>query len=72
MSISESRRPSYPGPHGAETVILSIDEDIHIEEEIKKNEVVVGKGSHVKDHPQALAIASTSSDHSSHHPLDHI
>ncbi|KAK2980373.1 hypothetical protein RJ640_014546 [Escallonia rubra] len=52
-----------PGPHGAETVVLSIDEDIHIQEEIKKNETV-GKASHIisaAEHPQALGmVASTS------------
>ncbi|KAK3007258.1 hypothetical protein RJ639_016241 [Escallonia herrerae] len=61
-----------PGPHGAETVVLSIDEDIHIQEEIKKNETV-GKASHIvsaAEHPQALGtVASTSG--SGHHHLDH-
>lgn len=27
------------GPHGTQTVVLTIDEDVHIEEEINKTEV---------------------------------
>ncbi|KAF7113356.1 hypothetical protein RHSIM_RhsimUnG0132700 [Rhododendron simsii] len=64
------------GPHGAQAVILSIEEDVHVEEDIKRNEIV-GKGiSHVigptKDHPQALVMAtSTSESGDHHHHLDH-
>ncbi|CAI9784331.1 unnamed protein product [Fraxinus pennsylvanica] len=36
-----------PGPHGTKNVILTIDDDVDIEEEIKKNEVV-GKSSNMK------------------------
>ncbi|KAK3002963.1 hypothetical protein RJ639_019554 [Escallonia herrerae] len=61
-----------PGPHGAETVVLSIDEDIHIQEDIKKNETV-GKASHIvsaAEHPQALGMVASTSG-SGHHHLDH-
>lgn len=58
-----------PGPHGKKTVILTIDDDVNIEEEIKKNEVV-GKSSHMKsaeNHPQALDMVATTSDHTHNH-----
>lgn len=64
------------GPHGAQAVILSIEEDEHVEEDIKRNEMV-GKGiiSHMigptKDHPQALVMATSTSESGDHHHLDH-
>lgn len=36
-----------PGPNGTEAVMLTIDEDIHIQEAIKKNETI-GEGLHAK------------------------
>lgn len=61
------------GPHGAQAVILSIDEDVHVQEEIKRNEMV-GKGSHVvgptKGHPQALVMTPSTSE-STHDHFDH-
>ena len=56
-----------PGPHGEQVKILTIEEDIHIDEEIGKTEKVM-EGSHVKsahDHPQAneMAESSGSTDH---------
>ncbi|GFY85631.1 tracheary element differentiation-related 7 [Actinidia rufa] len=36
-----------PCPHGSQTVVLSIEEDVHIDDERRKNEKV-GEGMHVK------------------------
>ncbi|KAL2496622.1 putative leucine-rich repeat extensin-like protein 3 [Forsythia ovata] len=58
-----------PGPHGTKTVVLTIDEDVNIEEVIKKNEVV-GKSSHMisdENHPQALDMAATATATASDH-----
>lgn len=57
-----------PGPHGEQTTVLTIEEDVHIEEEIKKNSLV--QDSYTKssqDHPQPLDVAALSS----HHHLEH-
>lgn len=35
------------GPHGAQAVVLTIEDDVHIEEEIRKNEKL-GNGMHEK------------------------
>lgn len=39
------------GPYGTEAVVLSIEDDVHIEEEVKKAEKFekVGEGSHIKN-----------------------
>ncbi|KAK4484598.1 hypothetical protein RD792_007185 [Penstemon davidsonii] len=53
-----------PGPHGSKMVVLTIDEDVHIEEEIKKNEVV-GQSSHAKstgNHSRAVDMEASSSE----------
>ncbi|KAL2476540.1 putative leucine-rich repeat extensin-like protein 3 [Abeliophyllum distichum] len=53
------------GPHGTKAVVLTIDDDVNIEEVIKKNEVV-GKSSHMRSdekHPQAPEMVATTSDH---------
>lgn len=60
------------GPHGPQTVVLSMDEDMHIEEEIEKIETVA-KGSQAiaaADHPQSSEIVESSSG-SGHHHLGH-
>ncbi|KAF6154904.1 hypothetical protein GIB67_018341 [Kingdonia uniflora] len=56
-----------PGPHGTETVILSVEEDIHIQEVIKKNETV-GQGLHGRSvngdedlHAKSVEIGESSS-----------
>ncbi|KAI3457540.1 hypothetical protein Pfo_014203 [Paulownia fortunei] len=57
-----------PGPHGTQTVVLTIDEDVHVEEEIKKTEVE-GKSSHLRSgkiNSQALEVAGFTSE-SNHH-----
>lgn len=63
------------GPHGAQAVILSIEEDVHVEEDIKRNKMVRKGISHVigptKDHPQALVMAASTSESGDHHHLDH-
>lgn len=50
-----------PGPNGEQVKILTIEEDVHIDEEIKKAEKVMGGSSHVKSahhhQPQAQAQA---------------
>ncbi|KAL2476553.1 putative leucine-rich repeat extensin-like protein 3 [Abeliophyllum distichum] len=53
------------GPHGTKAVVLTIDDDVNIEEVIKKNEVV-GKSSHMRsdeNHPRAPEMVATTSDH---------
>lgn len=63
-----------PGPHGPQTVILSVEDDIHIQEDIRKNETSVGQGhSHIKSaahHPQLLNLEPSTSGSSPHHQLD--
>ena len=58
-----------PGPHGPQVMILSIEDDVHIQEEIKKNEKEI-QGSHVRstqDFPQALDMEASTSESSQHH-----
>lgn len=58
-----------PGPHGPEVKILSIEDDVHIQEEIKKNEMEI-KGSHIRstqDIPEALHMEASTSKSSQHH-----
>ncbi|XP_059631658.1 protein TRACHEARY ELEMENT DIFFERENTIATION-RELATED 7A-like [Cornus florida] len=63
------------GPHGQEAVVLSIDDDVHVDEVIRKNEVF-GEGMHAKSahyHPN-LPITleeGPSPSSSSHHHLEH-
>jgi hypothetical protein len=72
ISIDENKKVQeaiIPGPHGEKVLVLSIEEDVHIEEEIKKNEKV-SEGPHIKsakDHPQAIETAASSSVSSHHH-----
>lgn len=60
------------GPHGkVETVVLSIEDDIHVDEVIKKNETeTFGKGFDAKS-ADAIEVSgglsSTGSDHHHHH-----
>ena len=64
------------GPHGkVETVVLSIEDDIHVDEVIKKNETeTFGKGFDAKS-ADAIEVSgglsSTGSDHHHHHHLEH-
>ncbi|XP_047318234.1 protein TRACHEARY ELEMENT DIFFERENTIATION-RELATED 7A-like [Impatiens glandulifera] len=68
-----------PGPHGTQTVILNIDEDIHVEEEINKNELKLNKGSHhdhaiTSESPQskkAVEIAIAAASDTIQHYHDH-
>lgn len=62
-----------PGPHGTKTTFLTIDEDIHIDEEIRKSEKV-GHSSIMKavqKHPQALVMDTTASTSGSSHKPSH-
>ncbi|KAE8100469.1 hypothetical protein FH972_018365 [Carpinus fangiana] len=57
-----------PGPHGPHAVILSVEDDVHIDEVIRKDEKF-GEGLHAKSaegHP-----AGTSSSGFDHHHLEH-
>ncbi|XP_042021086.1 protein TRACHEARY ELEMENT DIFFERENTIATION-RELATED 7A-like [Salvia splendens] len=57
-----------PGPHGTPTVVLTIDEDLHVEEEIHNtSEVVKSKGSHLSS--QAPVIGESTSIFKHHHNL---
>ncbi|KAG6395821.1 hypothetical protein SASPL_141950 [Salvia splendens] len=57
-----------PGPHGTQAVVLTIDEDLHVEEEIHKtSEVVKSKGSHLSS--QAPEIGESTSIFKHHHNL---
>ncbi|OVA06593.1 hypothetical protein BVC80_6729g3 [Macleaya cordata] len=58
-----------PGPHGAQAVVLSIEEDVHIEEAIKKNERV-GEGLHTKSVESNEGLHGTKSAESASHNLD--
>lgn len=63
-----------PGPHGPQVVVLNVEKDEHIEEEIRKNEISVSNGLHLKSsehHPdKALEMGTTASSSMQHH-LDH-
>ncbi|GFS37549.1 hypothetical protein Acr_00g0052610 [Actinidia rufa] len=41
------KEASVPGPHGARTVALTIDDDVHVEEQKRKREKF-GEDGHVK------------------------
>ncbi|KAL3591452.1 hypothetical protein D5086_010092 [Populus alba] len=61
-----------PGPHGEKITVLNIEEDVHLVEEIKKNEKLA-EGSHIKlahDHPLDSDIATSSSRSNQQH-LEH-
>ncbi|RAL44345.1 hypothetical protein DM860_017451 [Cuscuta australis] len=49
-----------PGPHGTQTTFITIDDDLHIDEEVKKHEKncqsLVTKG--VQKHPQAIGAST--------------
>ena len=58
-----------PGPHGPQVKILSIEDDVHIQEKIIKNEKEI-EGSHIRstqDIPQALHTAASTSESSQHY-----
>ncbi|OVA00286.1 hypothetical protein BVC80_1495g75 [Macleaya cordata] len=59
-----------PGPHGKQAVLLSIEEDVHIQEAIKKNERV-GEGLYTKsvESNEGLHVGASSSG-SNHQILD--
>lgn len=51
-----------PGPHGEQTKVLTIEEDVHIVEKIKKNEKI-SEGSHIKsshEHSQETDLPASS------------
>ncbi|CAK9145730.1 unnamed protein product [Ilex paraguariensis] len=67
MRIKEA---AVQGPHGAEAVVLSMEDDVHVEEEIRKNEKV-GAGTHAKSAeitPKALEEGESSSISGHKHP----
>ncbi|KAJ6737335.1 hypothetical protein OIU85_019402 [Salix viminalis] len=61
-----------PGPHGEKITVLNIEEDVHLVEEIKKNEKLAER-SHIKlahDHPLDSDLATSSSQSIQQH-LEH-
>lgn len=38
-----------PGPFGQKTVVITVEDDVHVDEEIRKNEEVVGHGHGLHD-----------------------
>ncbi|GAB4847737.1 hypothetical protein Ancab_026799 [Ancistrocladus abbreviatus] len=61
-----------PGPHGHQAVVLSIEEDIHAHEKIRKNERVA-EGSRVRSTPhnlEVLDMAASASGNSRHYAED--
>lgn len=55
------------GPHGKEALVLSIEDDIHVDEVIKKNETeTFGKGLDAS----SVGISGPPSDHHHHHHHD--
>lgn len=64
------------GPHGTEAIVLSIEDDVVIDGEIKKSEKIE-KGLHAKKDDEAssfieiVGALSESSDHH-HHRQDHL
>lgn len=54
------------GPHGTQTVIVSIDRGLHVEEKIKKHEEIVCEDSRIDHHhrhpSQRLAVAESASE----------
>lgn len=65
------KEATVPGPHGAQAVLLTIEDDVHIEEEIKKNEKI-GQGLHAKSAGNIVGDieAAESSSSSGHHHLE--
>ncbi|PIA41807.1 hypothetical protein AQUCO_02200321v1 [Aquilegia coerulea] len=74
-----------PGPNGTQSVILTIEDDVHVQEQIKKNEVS-REGFHAKPTDSAEGLQSkgntkedllanadntASSARSSHHLIEH-
>ncbi|XP_040997984.1 protein TRACHEARY ELEMENT DIFFERENTIATION-RELATED 7A-like [Juglans microcarpa x Juglans regia] len=65
-----------PGPHGPRAVVLSIDDDIHIDEVIRKNEKFGTEGLHAKSAEgksgtlDQEGATSSGIDHHHHH-LEH-
>ncbi|EXB70694.1 hypothetical protein L484_023880 [Morus notabilis] len=53
------------GPHGIETVVLSVEDDIHIDEEKQKNEKV-GEGLHAKSVEGNIASSGSHQHHIEH------
>ncbi|GMP46550.1 hypothetical protein CsSME_00014658 [Camellia sinensis var. sinensis] len=70
---STVREEIVQGPHGSQAVVLSIEDDVHIDEEIRKNEKFGEGGMHVKSaHNISSALEEgTSFSGSSHHHLEH-
>ena len=54
------------GPHGTQTVVLSVEDDIHIDEEIKKNEKIE-EGLHAKSAEPNVSTSMPSSGSKQHH-----
>ena len=48
-----------PGPFGRDTVVVTVEDDVHIDEEIKKSEKV-GHGVHAKSSSPPVADEGTS------------
>ena len=67
------KEAAVPGPHGTQAVVLSIEEDVHIDEERRKSEKV-GEGLHVKsadDISSALEEGTSASGSSHKNNLEH-
>lgn len=58
-----------PGPHHQQAVILSLEEDVCIQEKIKENDMTGGStySTPLRDLPQASDFAASSSGSSHHH-----
>lgn len=51
------------GPHGPKKVLVSMEDDVHVHEDVHKNEIdMVGKGLH-GEHKEGSAGTSGSSQH---------
>ncbi|KAI8531477.1 hypothetical protein RHMOL_Rhmol11G0139300 [Rhododendron molle] len=59
------------GPHGAEAVALSFEDDVHVVEEIKKNEMFV-EGKHVKSTDETSSALEEGTSTSSSRQHDHL
>lgn len=62
-----------PGPHGPKAVILSIEEDVHLDEEVRKKEKF-GEELHAKSgEPKSgtLEEGASSNSGSDHHHLEY-
>ena len=58
-----------PGPHGPQAVILSVEDDVHFDEVIRKDEKF-GEGLHAKS-AEGQPGSGTSSSGFHHHHLEH-